>query len=31
MESDYLNNVVVCKIDIKSQNTIKVEYCKIGE
>jgi len=31
MESDYLNNVVVCKIDIKSQNTIKVEYCKVGE
>ena len=30
LESDYLNNVVVCKIHMKSQTDITVEECKLG-
>ncbi|XP_066927214.1 lysyl oxidase homolog 2B-like [Clytia hemisphaerica] len=31
LESDYLNNVVVCKIDMKSQTDITVEECKLDD
>lgn len=31
VESDYTNNIVKCSINIRTQNTIEVEECRIGK
>lgn len=31
VESDYTNNIVICEINIVTENLVEVEDCKIGE